>query len=331
MALLGCASPSTGVDARAADSRVTTATEPSDESKLAALWQERLTDGANAVFSIGPGDVLEVSVEGLPELERTSVRVSADERISLPLIGTLPVAGLNEASLAELIRERLDGNVMYDPSVRVFMLESRHRNVGVIGEVYKPGFYPTASAQDTVLDLISLAGGMNENAASRALLHPASADNAATLPGAPSAERRGNAIVIEFGVSGQSRYLGLPVRPGDVIVVPERGNVLVKGWVAEPGSFPITSGLTVLGAVAAAGGARFGADQGAVSLIRGSTGPNPERIPFDLAKLQSGEQQDQPVQAGDVIDVAASPPKAAASGIFDFLGRILSVGTRATF
>src|SRR5437016_10809598 len=68
--------------------------------------------------------------------------------------------------------------------------------------------------------------------------------------------------------SGNQRYLNMPALPGDIIMVPGGGEVLVQGWVEKPGAYKITSGLTVLGAVAAAGGPLFPADTGSVELIR---------------------------------------------------------------
>ena len=36
---------------------------------------------------------------------------------------------------------------------------------------------------------------------------------------------------------GDSRaYLSMPARPGDVIFVPEAGEVMVQGWVQNPGT-----------------------------------------------------------------------------------------------
>lgn len=66
---------------------------------------------------------------------------------------------------------------------------------------------------------------------------------------------------------GSQTYLTLPARPGDVIMVPGSGEVLVEGWVNKPGSYKITPRLTILGVVAAAGGPLFAADTSSVKLI----------------------------------------------------------------
>lgn len=53
-----------------------------------------------------------------------------------------------------------------------------------------------------------------------------------------------------------------------MLLIPSAGQVLVEGWVEKPGSYKITPALTVLGAVAAAGGPLFPADTSAVKVIR---------------------------------------------------------------
>lgn len=45
------------------------------DPRLAALWQERAGEASKLDFPIGPGDVLEITVPDLPELEEHSVRV----------------------------------------------------------------------------------------------------------------------------------------------------------------------------------------------------------------------------------------------------------------
>ena len=55
-------------------------------------------------------------------------------------------------------------------------------------------------------------------------------------------------------------------------MIPGGGQVLVEGWVERPGAYSITHGLTVSGAVVAAGGTLFPADPTAVKVIRTERG-----------------------------------------------------------
>lgn len=107
-------------------------------------------------------------------------------------------------------------------------------------------------------------------------------------------------------LTGSGKYLRMPVRPGDVLVVPGGGDVMVVGWVQSPGRFAAGSGLTVLGAIGAAGGPMYAADTSRVALIRSTKEGGKTTIPVDLDKISHGEEQDIPVKANDVIDVPYS-------------------------
>jgi polysaccharide export outer membrane protein len=316
--------------------------EKADLQRLADLWHKRTRESPNSDYPIGPGDVLEISVPAIEELRDRVVRVSGEGTISLPFIGVARAAGLSEAELREEIRRRLE-DYMYRPQVNLFVREYRSRQVAVLGAVAKPGLYNLASEADTILDMIGLAGGMKEEAAPRILFIPAEpAENEkateliSTLPVQlvsrnPSLLllKRTDPISIEltnFARGAQQIYLTLPARPGDVLLVPGSGEVLVQGWVEKPGAYKITPGLTVLGAVAAAGGPLFPADTSVVNVMR--TGKEGEKtlLPADLEKIKRGEQSDVSVQGGDVIEVAASTAKLVPYGVYRFFSSILNVG-----
>jgi protein involved in polysaccharide export with SLBB domain len=310
------------------------------DPRLAALWEDRVGEASQFDFPVGPGDVLEITVPDLPELEERSARVGGDGNIELPLVGVLGVAGRTEQEVTGLLRARLEASVMHDPSVSVFVREYRSRIVGVIGAVAKPGFHALSSRDDTILDALTLAGGLNDKAALHLFFMPAASGKPGSVAPALVAAsaladpQRGNPIAIELSSlseGGNPMYLGMPVRPGDVILVPERGEVLVKGWVREPGSHPISPRLTVLGAIVAAGGPRFAADRDEIELIRTNGDGRKVGQVFALERLERGEQADIPVQAGDVINVTASPPKAVAYTVYEFARSIVNIGFGRTW
>ncbi len=314
-----------------------------DLERLARLSQRRGQEGLVGDYPIGPGDVLQIFVPGMDELKELTVRVSGEGMISLPFVGVVNAAGLTNKALGEEIRRRLQENYMHDPQVGVFVKEFRSRQVAVVGAVQKPGLYSLASGSDTIFDMVSQAGGMTAAAAERILFIPAepvegekAKDIVANLPAqlvsqdpSPLILKGVDPIVIDVNSlirGGNQAYLSLPARPGDVIMVPGSGEVLVQGWIEKPGSYRISPGLTVLGAVAAAGGPMFPADTGSVKVIR--TNKLGEKT-FFLANLETimrGEERDLPLQEGDVIDVSSSAPKLVAYGIYRFFTTIMHVG-----
>jgi polysaccharide export outer membrane protein len=368
-AFVACSSqepaPAPGVSAdAAAGTPGSTAAESEETARLDALWQQRAGDKSEKDFTVGPGDVLEISVPAIEDLKDRSVRVSGDNTIALPLAGVIDVKGLTEQGVRDQIKQRLE-KYMYDPQVDVFTKEYESRQVAIVGMVQKPGLYTLTSPNDTILAMISRAGGTTAEGAQRILLIPATpgqgaqtsamlaaASQMSTVPksapvapkavGAEGAEKPSGDIAVEgesvpasyqpaatqmpAGLSSQDpiiidltnthneNELGIPARPGDVIIVPAAGEVMVKGWVQNTGAFKITPGMTVLGAVTAAGGEMFSSD--AVILRAGSTaGAGKIEIPVDLSAIQKGTAPDVPVQGGDVVivkkSVAGAVPYAA--------------------
>jgi protein involved in polysaccharide export with SLBB domain len=119
-------------------------------------------------------------------------------------------------------------------------------------------------------------------------------------------------IIFDLSKPTMANCLDTPARPGDVVVVPAAGQVGVYGWVAKPGSFNITPGMTVLGAITAAGGAMFSSKAEVKRTVNGSR----VSIPIDLKKVESGDQQDVSILAGDVILVRSSATGAVPYAVY---------------
>lgn len=119
---------------------------------------------ANSARPIGAEDLLEVTVFEAPEMSR-AVRVASDGTISLPVVGSVPAAGLATAELASAVEGRLRGTYMVDPHVAVELKEARSRPVYVLGAVKKPGAFPLdGSERLTALRAIALGEGLQPNA-----------------------------------------------------------------------------------------------------------------------------------------------------------------------
>jgi len=314
--------------------------EVDDLQKLALLWQSRSGATSMSDYRIGPGDVLDIMVPGMEELKSTTVRVSNEGTISLSFVGVMQISGLTETEIKQAVAQRLERDYMHNPQVHIHVREYHARQVAITGAVSKPGLYSLTKGAETLLDAISLAGGMTKEAAPRILLIAAeSAENKtatellSNVPIGPmtsgSLVQRSDPIVIDLNRlarESNQRYLALPIREGDVIIVPGSGEVLVEGWVEKPGSYKITPGLTLLGALAAAGGATFAADAGAVTLIRTKNNGEKLLLSADLGKIRRGEEPDVPVQEGDVIDVPSSGPRLLTYGIYRFFSTAINVG-----
>ena len=335
-----------------------------DTTRLDALYRARAQGDTVTDYPIGPGDIVQISVPPIDELRERTVRVEPDGSISLPMLGTMQAGGLTEKQLRAELTDRLK-TYMYKPEIDVFVKEYRSRQVAVIGMVNNPGLVTLTGPNETVLDMMTRAGGLTATAADEIILMPAEqnkqqaigriaavsangADPAAALhngvpPSDASALReaafkrgelsallRQNSHPLVIGLkstalTGGGTYLNMPVRPGDVIVVPGGGDVMVVGWVQNPGHFQVGSGLTVLGAIGAAGGPMFAANSSEVHLIRTRRDGSKLVLRIDLDKIKNGQEADLPVRGNDVIDVPYSTVKVGPYVFYQILSK-MSVG-----
>jgi len=151
---------------------------PESMGQLNKLWQDRLAEAQD--FPIGAGDVLEISIANVKEIEDRTVRVDGKGDILLPLVGSVHVAGLTEPQVSDKLADALHKYV-YHPEINLLVKTYSSRVVGVMGSVRTPGLYVLNGPDDTIHDLIERAGGLADNASHEVLLSPA-------LPGAKSAE-----------------------------------------------------------------------------------------------------------------------------------------------
>lgn len=111
----------------------------------------------NADYQIGPNDLIDVDVYGVPELKRT-VRVNSSGAVSLPLVDRVSLLGLTGQQAEERIAAAYSEKYLQNPQVSVFIKEFTTRRVTIEGAVEKPGIYPV-TGQLTLLRALALAGG----------------------------------------------------------------------------------------------------------------------------------------------------------------------------
>ena len=111
-------------------------------------------------YRVGAGDKLAIRVMGQQELTGVYV-VDPDGNISMPLIRTVPVAGLSLKEVEETITRRLRQGFLRNPSVSVQPMELRP--FYVLGEVKQAGRYPYQPGM-TVAQAVAMASGFTERA-----------------------------------------------------------------------------------------------------------------------------------------------------------------------
>jgi len=269
--------------------------KPADDTPTLKVRQERI----DRTIRLGPGDLLQISVYGAPDLT-TEGRVNAAGNITMPLIGSVHVAGLSTDQTQQLIAAKLrEGGLLVDPHVNVFAKEYANGGVAVMGEVQKPGIY-ALPGERTLFDAISTAGGTT-NRAGRAvtITHPS--------------EPKPLIVDLDYANPSKSLAANVEVFPGDTVVVSRAGVVYVVGAVNHPAGFVMDNNerLTVLQAVALAGGTKVTSSLKGTKILR-TTPDGIQEIPIPLNKILEAKAEDPPLKAEDVLFVPNSPGKVAA-------------------
>ena len=158
-------------------------------------------------YVIGADDVLGIVYWRDKEMS-TDARVRPDGRIAIPLINEVMASGLTPEQLQKKITEE-SKKYMEDASITIVVKEINSLKVFITGEVGKPGPYPLTSAT-TVIQLISLAGGLREYANSKNILI--------------MRNEGGKQISLKFNyrevAAGKKLQQNIELKPGDTVVVP---------------------------------------------------------------------------------------------------------------
>jgi polysaccharide export outer membrane protein len=274
------------------------AVQPIQQQGMANHSETTASEAANLpVEKLGPDDLLGISVYDSPELSRT-VRVDADGNIRLPMMRQrIQAAGLFPYELEKSITSALvSENILVNPVVTVSVVEYRSRPITVAGAVKNPLTFQ-ATGNVTLLDAISRAGGVAENAGTSILVtHPAQNASGATA----SLTQR---IPVRSLLDGEDTALNMKLEGGEQIRVPEAGRVFVAGNVKKPGVYPITDGpeSSVLKAIALSQGLdSFSARTAYIYRTEaGMHGKN--EIPIDLRGILNRKVADPPLYADDML------------------------------
>lgn len=249
------------------------------------------------IAKIGKDDLLGISVYDEPELTRP-VRVDFDGDIRLPMVKEhIPVAGLYPAEVETVITKVLVAdNVMVDPIVTVSVLEYRSRSITITGAVKTPTSFQAAGTV-TLLDALSRAGGLADNAGSEILVShqaPGTGDKPVVLI---------QRIPAQALINAEDPSLNLVLEGGDDIRVPEAGRVFVLGRVKHPGAYFITDGSesSVMKALSLSEGLdSFPSHKAYIYRVEGGTGGRSE-IPIDLKKIMARKSPDVALMPNDIL------------------------------
>lgn len=275
------------------------------------IAQLALADAAKqGDYVIGSGDLLDIEVFGVPALSR-QVRVNESGLFSLPLIPEkVHAAGLTPFQLQDKIAELLQTNgLVTSPQVTVSVKEQHSQPITVIGAVKKPTVIQ-AVRQMTLLEVLSEAGGLADNAGGQVLITRGDGGNGSAGP------VQGSTIKINLNdllSSGNPQY-NIPILGGDVVSVPTAGVVYAVGAVEHAGGFELQNDqnrLTVLKVISLSGGLKPTAKPKDAVIIRTASSGQREQIPVNLKKILQLKAEDVALRENDILFVPDSSSKRA--------------------
>jgi len=278
-----------------------------DSAAVQALIKRRLTS-----YKIGPSDVLAVTVTGvdpIPLLEAVQVRINRDGTIRLPVIGTVQVGEMEPEDVEAAIHKACVPRVLKDASVYVELIEQDSTDVLVVGAVTRPGLVPLRRTERDMLHAIVAAGGVSTQTSGRATLRRI------RLPG--------EEVTLDLtDPAGIQAALALALlEHGDVIYVHAAApNLIFVGGLVNaprPQEYPAGVGITVLQALAAAGGLRTDLTPREATLTRRMPDGTDAQVKLNLDRIGRGDEDNIMLAAGDVLWV----PFTVETRIQDFVNR----------
>jgi polysaccharide export outer membrane protein len=195
------------------------------------------------VFRLGAGDVLSLQVWGRPELSGRHV-IGPDGAITIPLIGPTPLAQLTREEAALEVRKKL--NQFYiEPTVNFGVEQYTSNRITVLGRVQNPGLL-SFDQSPTLLEVLAKSGSLPV------------IDKQATLTRCAIFRGREKIIWVDLKrlLNGGEVLLNLRMKAGDLLYIPDSADtmVYVLGSVMRPGAYRLTPDMSLLDALATAGG-----------------------------------------------------------------------------
>ncbi|MBE9095852.1 SLBB domain-containing protein [Tychonema sp. LEGE 07203] len=130
------------------------------------------------VYTLGAGDRIQIDIFNVPEYSGPNGQhqIQADGSLSLPLIGSLSVAGMTLEQASNAVKERY-GKYLKRPWVTLKLLAARPLQIAIAGEINRPGAYTISAAASpggtseqigtqmpTISRALRMAGGITQSA-----------------------------------------------------------------------------------------------------------------------------------------------------------------------
>jgi polysaccharide export outer membrane protein len=279
--------------------------------------RELIPRGDHTLYRLGPGDEIKVFQENAPELDGKTARVDDLGFVNLPLAGRLKLSGMTLEESEQALVPPL-GKYLVSPNPVVSITDYRSQPVSVLGAVNTPGVLQL-QGRKTLLEMLSMAGGVRQDAGTEIQITRRLSFGALPLPGAkPDASgdfstAKINLVTLLKGMAPESN---IAIVPQDVISVQRAELIYVTGSVKKPGGFPLSTNgsISVMQALSLAEGVAPDAASHNARIVRSLNGDGErQEIRVDVGNILRGKSPDFDLQARDILFIPDSTSKKMAT------------------
>jgi polysaccharide export outer membrane protein len=292
------------VSAHAQTPGATVSSDPLSQQKKASsaapeVPQSQVTAAPEDISKVklSPGVLISFGVFDAPEMNAT-LRVTADGKINVPLVGAVDVAGLSVTDVRARIKDALiAGEFFKDPQVSIDILQFAPGFITLFGEIQAPGRFQILSPI-SLSKALALAGGeTNEAGTEIEIKHSSDAGN----------DVENVHYDKELDKNGTGNTM---LAPGDIVTVRRAGVVYVLGAVTRPGGYLMLNrgSLDLLEALSLAGGTTLEASTDSIRVLRRKDGKIVE-MTVKLDSMTTGKTFSPTLGDKDIVYVPSSKLK----------------------
>lgn len=278
-------------------------------------------------YILGAGDQIRLDIFDIPEVQDIQQTILIDGTVTLPWIGKISIVGLTPQAAAENIAQSYDA-YLHNPLVTIEVLQPRPLQIGIVGEVKRPGGYTLRIGTEagesntsqqrirfwpTLTQAIEAAGGITHTANVRSIQVQRPFEETISVD---------LWQLIEAGDTESNIFL----RDGDQILVPTAPEMTIEesaqlasssfapnitvnvvGQVASPGTLQMPLNTSLNQAILAAGGFNERADKQTVELVRLNPNGSVTQQEIEVDLTQGISTESNPIlQEGDAVIVERS-------------------------
>ncbi len=273
--------------------------------------------GQSQDYVLGPGDQMQLHVVDMDEIPDKPILVDPSGFVDLPLAGRMEASGKTLEEFKAALAAKLSRYIT-DPRITINLVDDQSRPVSIIGAVNSPGVHQLQGPK-RLIEVISLAGGLRQDAGSRVILTRQTSWGALPLPNAKTDTAEGfstASISLDDLLSATRPAENILVQPHDVISIPKADLVYVVGDVKKAGGFQLSShsSMSVLQAISLSEGLGPSASPKSARIMRptDTSASAMQEIPVDLQKIFAGKAPDVSLRPNDVLFVPNSLAKSSA-------------------